>query len=119
MSDSLEALMQTTPLTAQLFAPNSRYYGSDTALYTRADGVPVRYLRRRFCPPPERFALLLEHVVREGERLDNLTAQYLGDAEVFWRVCDANNVLRPEQLEEVGTSLRITLPEGVPGVSQP
>ena len=37
------------------------------------------YLRRRFVPPPERFALLREHVVAAGDRLDNLAAQYLGD----------------------------------------
>ncbi len=113
MSDPLEALMQTTPLTAQLFAPNSRYYGSETATYVRADGTPVIYVRRRFCPPPERFALLVEHLVREGERLDNITAQYLGDPELFWRVCDANNVIRPEELEERGRRIRITLPEGI------
>jgi hypothetical protein len=75
------------------------------------------YVRRRFVPSADRFALLQEHGVAEGDRLDNVTAQYLGDPEQFWRVCDANNALRPAELiEAVGRKLRITLPEGVPGI---
>jgi hypothetical protein len=58
---------------------------------------------------------LTEHTVNEGERLDNITALYLGDPEQFWRVCDANGVIRPEELTEtVGRKIRITLPEGIP-----
>jgi hypothetical protein len=68
-------------------------------------------------PPPERFALLQEHVVTQGERLDNITARYLDDPEQFWRICDANRALRPDELTEtVGRRLRITLPEGIPGM---
>lgn len=113
MNDPLQALLQTTPLTAQLFAPNSRYAGIETATMERAAGTTLVYVRRRFCPDPERFTVLLEHFVKQGERLDNITAQYLGDPELFWRVCDANNVLRPEELEEIGRRVRITLPEGI------
>jgi hypothetical protein len=59
--------------------------------------------------------LVQEHSVAEGERLDNITAQYLGDPEQFWRLCDANDAMRPEELTEtVGRRLRITLPEGIP-----
>jgi hypothetical protein len=60
---------------------------------------------------------LQEHVVTQGERLDNITALYLGDPEQFWRLCDANAAMQPEELEEISRRLRITLPEGVPGVS--
>ena len=73
------------------------------------------YLRRRFVPSPEDFALLQYHLVTQGERLDNLTARYLNDPEQFWRLCDANRALRPDELtERVGRQLRITLPEGFP-----
>jgi hypothetical protein len=113
MSDAIQALMQTGPLTAQVFAPNSRYAGTATAVLERADGTTVVYVRRRFCPDPERLAELLEHAVKQGERIDTITARYLGDPEMFWRVCDANNVLRPQEAEEVGRRLRITLPEGI------
>jgi hypothetical protein len=114
MNDPLQALIQAVPLTAQLFGVNSRYHGSEAAVFVRDDGTPVPYIRRRFCPPPERFSTLVEHTVKQGERLDNITAQYLGDPEVFWRVCDANNVIAPEELEEVGRQIRITLPAGIP-----
>ncbi|HEX5724714.1 MAG TPA: hypothetical protein VFX98_04565, partial [Longimicrobiaceae bacterium] len=87
----------------------------EAAAHTRADGRIVAYLRRRFVPPPERFALLHEHRVQQGERLDVLTARYLGDPEQFWRLCDANAALRPAELEEEGRTVRITLPAGVPG----
>jgi hypothetical protein len=95
---------------------SSRYYGIEKVEFETADGKKIAYLRRRFVPPAERFELLQEHVVTEGERLDNIAAQYLGDPEQFWRLCDANNAVRPEELtEEIGRRLRITLPEGIPG----
>lgn len=99
-----------------LFPTNSRYQYVETAKLVRPDGSEVVYLKRRFVPQPERFALLQEHVVVEGDRLDNVTFRYLGDPEQFWRVCDANRAMRPDELtEEIGRRLRITLPEGIPG----
>jgi hypothetical protein len=121
MNDSnqaLQALLQPTSLQSTLFPPTSRYAGLETATLVAADGKMVIYLRRRFVPAPERFALLQEHVVTEGERLDNITAQYLSDPEQFWRICDANAAMRPDELTEtVGRRLRITMPEGIPGIT--
>lgn len=98
------------------FSFTSRYYGIETAEVETADGKKIVYLRRRFVPPPERFALLQEHPVKQGERLDNITAQYLTDPEQFWRICDASRAMRPDELTEtIGRRLRITLPEGIPG----
>lgn len=100
------------------FSPTSRYAGIEVAHWVKPDGGIVPYVRRRFIPAPERFALLQEHRVAEGDRVDNLAAQYLGDPEQFWRLCDANNVLRPDALtEQIGQPVRITLPEGVPGAT--
>ena len=115
MSDAFQALLQAVPLSSTLFSPSSRYNGIETAKLFTADGEEVIYLRRRFVPQPERFALLREHLVTEGDRLDNIAAQHLGDPELFWRLCDANRALRPEELEEIGRRLRITLPEGLQG----
>lgn len=98
------------------FPPTSRYYGIETTTIEAPDGKTYAYLRRRFAPQPERFTTLQEHAVVQGERIDNITARYLGDPLQFWRVCDANRATRPEELtEEIGRRLRITLPEGIPG----
>jgi hypothetical protein len=84
------------------FSPLSRYAGIATTTLELADGEAIIYLRRRFVPAPERFALLQLHEVREGERIDQVAAH--------------NRAMRPEQLvEQPGRQLRITLPEGIPG----
>lgn len=99
------------------FPPTSRYALTPTATLVRADGTTVTYLKRRFVPTPENLALLQWHCVVQNERLDNIAAQYLGDPEQFWRLCDANRALRPQELTgTIGKPLRITLPEGIPGV---
>ena len=83
-----------------MFPINSRYYNIERVEIETPDGEKIVYLRRRFVPPPERFELLVEH----------------SDPEQFWRVCDANGAVRPDELTEtVGRKLRITLPEGIPG----
>jgi hypothetical protein len=100
------------------FSSLSRYVTIDTTTLELADGDSIIYLRRRFVPPPERYALLQWHEVRDGERIDQIAALYLGDPEQFWRLCDANRALQPQQLvAQPGQRLRITLPEGIPGAS--
>jgi hypothetical protein len=114
-NQALQALLQAGQSKATPFPPTSRYYGIDTATIQAADGRTVIYLRRRFIPSPDNFALLQLHVVTQDERLDNITAKYLNDPEQFWRVCDANGAMRPDELTEtVGREIRITLPEGIP-----
>jgi hypothetical protein len=97
------------------FPPTSRYFSVPIITLTRAGGEPIAYLARRFLPPSDRFALLRLHTVTEGERMDLVAARELGDAEAYWRICDANDAMRPEDLATVGRSIRITLPEGIPG----
>jgi hypothetical protein len=117
MTDPLKAFMQANALTAPAFAPDSRYHGTDTAQWTRPDGELLVFARRRFIPAPEHFATLQEHRVNSGDRIDNLAAQYLGDPQQYWRLCDGNGAMHPNELTDtVGRRLRITLPEGVPGV---
>jgi hypothetical protein len=99
------------------FPPNSRYHGVPTKTFTAPDGRVVVHLARRFLPPADDFSLVREHVVVEGDRLDNLAARYLGDPELFWRVADANNAMRADALIEVGRRLRMTHPAGFALVS--
>lgn len=97
-------------------AAGGRYHNLETSEYVFPSGKVVTYVRRRFLPPSARFALLQEHVVSDGERLDNITAHYLGDPEQFWRIADANDAMHPDELTAtMGRRLRITLPEGIPG----
>ncbi len=117
MIDPLALIPQPGRTNSYQFPPTSRYHGVEVAVRETPEGRPVAYLRRRFVPQPERFATLQEHVVTEGERLDNITARYLEDPEQFWRLCDANGALHPQELEELGRRLRITLPEGIPGTT--
>ncbi len=117
MKDPLQKLFQAGPLSTTQFPATSRYHGIGTRKLERDDGTTVIYLARRFVPQMEAFELLQEHVVTEGERLDNIAAHYLGDPEQFWQICDANGAMHPDELTEtIGRRLRITLPEGVPGV---
>ena len=97
--------------------PSSRYYGLETRVYVTSDGVEVPYFPRRLLPDPARLAAIAEHLVMQGERPDTVAAQTLGDPELFWRLCDGNRVLQPEELTaKPGRRLRITLPENVPGM---
>ncbi|MDD5735363.1 MAG: hypothetical protein PHQ39_07825 [Methanothrix soehngenii] len=97
-------------MTNDNFSPTSRYYRTETALMKTAEGREVVYLRRRFLPL-EMGQLLTEHVVTQGDRLDNITASYLGDPEQFWRLCDANLAKNPQELtSEIGRRLRIPAP---------
>jgi len=99
-----------------MFPPTSRYANVETAELEIAPDRVVIHLRRRFVPQPDRFVLLQEHTVVDGDRLDNVTARYLGDPEQFWRIADANGAMRPDELTETpGRRLRIALPDGMPG----
>ena len=117
MTNDIQQLLTAAGLDNTTFEPTSRYYGKPLTASVTPEGETVVHTTRRFVPPPQNFELLQFHYVTEGDRLDNLAHHYLGDAQQFWRLCDANGVDTPDDLtDEAGSSIRITLPEGIPGV---
>jgi hypothetical protein len=98
-----------------VFDPQSRYFGLEVRTLTEVlpDGKvrEIRFVGRRFIADVTEQEVVVEHTVAPGERLDNLTARFLGDPTHFWRLCDANNVLDPNGLTgEAGRVVRIVLP---------
>lgn len=106
----LEALLSNAAALPPRFPANSRYNGIATLQLTAPDGRTLVYVARRFIPAPESYRVVREHVVVQGDRLDLLAAEYLADAEQWWKIADANAVLRPESLtDSPGLALRIAL----------
>ena len=98
-----------------MFDKNSRYYNIKDATISKPekDGNTriIVYKKRRFVPDSENMTMLLEHTVTEGERLDNITALYLGDPTQFWRLCDSNLSLDPEELtKDIGRRIKVAMP---------
>jgi len=113
MTNPIEALFGAGMLPRTDFPPNSRYHGAGLRVAKGCNGEPVPHLARRFIPAAERFQTTGEVRVRQGERLDQLAHRLLGDPEAFWRLCDANGAIWPEELEAEGTRIRVTLPVDV------
>jgi len=92
----------------------SRYaqVGTSSLTITR-NGLPIqiRFLNRRFIPPTAGQVSFVKQTVQRGDRIDNLTAKFLNDPTVFWRIADFNVVFRAEELTETpGRVIEIALP---------
>ncbi|WP_338846075.1 LysM domain-containing protein [Massilia sp. W12] len=96
-------------------ALNSRYAQCAVQEGTDAHGRPVRWLARRFLPDPASMHTLQIHSVQQGERVDQIAAQALGDSLAWWRIMDANGLQQVQQAAAPGLRLRLTLGPGVPG----
>lgn len=95
-----------------MFDQNSRYYSIENAkMCVIRDGIPcfIIYKKRRLIENPGNPLSLIEHHVVRGDRLDLVTARYLGDPMEFWRLCDGSNVIRPDELEEVGRVITVAI----------
>ena len=80
----------------------SRYDGLPTASLTVEDGAggtrEVSYLLPRTPRPRIRPTLMAAHRVAPDDRLDLIATRYLGDPAAFWRICDVNLALDPDEL---------------------
>ncbi len=116
MINSIQQLLAPPAIEESEYPQNSRYHGVATRTTLGADGTLHVHLKRRFVPAPENLSVMQVHKETQGDRLDQLAHQYLGDPELFWRICDGNLAMRPDDLtKDIGRSLSITLPEGIPG----
>jgi hypothetical protein len=114
-TDPIKMLIEAGAIATDPFAPNSRYHGIGQALYSWHAGDPVvRYVLRRFIPQRRAIGVLFEHIVQSGERPDLLAAQTMGDAELYWRIADANAVIDPRAVTDtVGARVLIPTPPGL------
>lgn len=118
MKNPLQAMLEAGVIPSNAFPQDSRYYGFTSQTYTFADGRTVAYLQRRLVPDPSQFATIGQVKVKQNDRLDLIASTYLADPILFWRLADANGALRPEELvETLGSVVRITLPQSIPGGS--
>lgn len=113
-TDPLQDLIDAGAIPSNPFPPNSRYQGVPLALYARGTEQPgIVYVLRRFLPQRGEITMVAEHIVQSAERPDLLAAQTLGDAELYWRLADANVVIDPFELTDTpGTRVRVPLPPG-------
>lgn len=93
-----------------MFDPTSRYYSLGNRAYSGADGRPIVYKERRFPPQAASQPLLVEATVGPKDRLDLIAFRTLGKSEIYWRICDANDVLNPVDAVQPGATLRVARP---------
>jgi hypothetical protein len=88
-----------------MFFKGSRYENVATDRFITTAGQVVRFKRVRFIPDtPARLAI----AVNQGERLDHIAHRIYQDPELFWRICDANLALWPDDLvAEPGRVIKI------------
>jgi hypothetical protein len=92
-------------------SPDGRYAMLPIRERTLADGTLVSYRTRRFLPPPETLPARRRQQVEPGTRLDLFASKVVGDSLSWWRLCDANTVLSPADLEQdAGRTVRIPDP---------
>jgi hypothetical protein len=90
-----------------MFAKQSRYHLVAEDLYEDPNGRQIPFKLLRLVSPGRGVQV---HRVARGDRLDLISFHYLHDPEQFWRVCDANLALRPDDLLTFGRRLSIPVP---------
>lgn len=113
-TDPVQLLIEAGAIPSSPFGPTSRYCNVRIGRFKAGPGdTGVNYVLRRFIPQMRDIAIVAEHIVKSGERPELLAAQTLGDAELYWRVADANAVTDPFELSETGRRVAIPTPPGL------
>lgn len=92
-----------------MFFKGSRYENVDSNQITDSTGRVIVYKKVRFIPDTPGIA---NYTVMQGERLDQIANRAFRDPQRFWRICDANYAMWPDDLDEVGRTLQIPSSEG-------
>ncbi len=93
-----------------MFFKGSRYADVGEDQIADSNGREIRYKTIRFIPETR---AQMGHIVSQGERLDHIAHRYFRDPERFWRICDANRALWPDDLvAEAGRKILIPASEG-------
>ena len=88
-----------------MFSKKSRYAKVRDGELVDDKGRKITYKRVRIIPPTPANC---GHIITEGERLDHIAHFYFRDARRFWRICDANEAMFPDDLaEDVGRKIKI------------
>jgi hypothetical protein len=87
-----------------MFFKGSRYEKVSESTLTDQSGRAIRYKNTRFIADTPAVS---GHKVSSHERLDQITWQHFQDAERFWRICDCNFALWPDDLLEEAAILSI------------
>lgn len=88
-----------------MFFKGSRYEKVKDAQINTAEGRIINYKAIRFIPETKAIQM---HTVSQGDRLDLISQKYYKDPLLFWRICDANITMLPDELlEETGTRILI------------
>ena len=95
-----------------MFTSTSRYAPIPDLEIVNDQGHVVTYKARRFLPQAGRLPSRGEAIVKQGDRLDLIAAQTLGQSLLFWRIADANDAMDPfELVERPNRRLRVPVPQ--------
>lgn len=92
-----------------MFFKGSRYEKIGTNQITGATGRVIVYKKIRFIPPTPG---MVGYTVKQADRLDLVANLSFRDAQRFWRICDANDAMWPDDLLLIGRTLEIPSSEG-------
>ena len=96
---------------SDFFPLNSRYQAVPLRSRVAADGTIEMFVGRRIIPAMERYGVASRYRVGGGDRIDRIAADVFGDAEQYWKICDANGDADPAHAAEpAGRLLVIPLP---------
>jgi len=92
-----------------MFDPDSRYANLTPLTVISPNGTVVQIVPIRFIAPAN---VVISRRIRQGDRPDLLAYEFYKEPQLFWRIADANEVMRPRELVSDPGSLIGIPPKG-------